>query len=131
MNNEVLVDSSVWVDFFKGNNLPATDVLDYLLKQNLVCTTGLIMAEIIPSTPSRKEFDKLREYFQALPYLHEPDDIWNSIIDWQFKLKSQGIHGVQIADFIIAATAKKNKRKILTRDKHFKLIAPVLKIELL
>jgi hypothetical protein len=129
--NEILVDSSVWIDFFRGKNFPETEALDYLLEENLVCTTGLIMAEIIPSAPTKSEFDKLRQYFQALPYLSEPDDMWNRIIDWRFRLKRSGVSGIQIADFIIAAIAKEHERAILTRDKHFGLIAPILKIKLL
>ena len=127
---KVLVDSSVWVAFFRGQETPETDILDYLLEEGLVCTTGLIMAEIIPSARTVKEFRLLQEHFQALPCLGDPPSMWPNIIEWQYKLKRKGIHGIGIADLIVAIVANEHDSAILTSDKHFKLAEQVMGLEL-
>ncbi|MBI9085826.1 MAG: PIN domain-containing protein [Desulfobacterales bacterium] len=49
----VLVDTSVWVDYFRsGEN---SEPLDFLLDENLVVTNDLILAEMIPFLKVRKE----------------------------------------------------------------------------
>lgn len=43
----ILVDSSVWVDYFRGTGL-SSDHLDLLIEENLVVTNDLILAELLP-----------------------------------------------------------------------------------
>ncbi|HQL32254.1 MAG TPA: PIN domain-containing protein, partial [Treponemataceae bacterium] len=49
----ILVDSSVWIEYFKGNEkaLP----LNQLLDTNTVCINDLILAELLPSINHKKE----------------------------------------------------------------------------
>jgi hypothetical protein len=126
-----LVDSSVWIDFFNFKDSPYTLVLDELLKEGLVCTTSLIKAEILPGARDKKEFLMLKEYFEALPQIREPESLWEDIINFGFQLNQKGIYGISIPDLIIAIIGLRNERIIFTKDKHFKLIAKELPIELL
>ena len=44
---EVLVDTSVWIDYFKsGDN--ASSNMDSLIDENLLVTNDIILAELIP-----------------------------------------------------------------------------------
>ena len=48
----VLVDTSVWIEYFKnGNNL---DKLDFLIDENLVLINDLILSELVPFLRIRK-----------------------------------------------------------------------------
>ncbi len=40
----VLVDSSVWIDYFRGTG----EELDYLIEEAVVATNELILAELVP-----------------------------------------------------------------------------------
>jgi len=43
---EVLVDTSIWIDYFKsGDN---SEKLDYLIDENLVVINALILTELLP-----------------------------------------------------------------------------------
>ena len=42
----ILVDSSIWIDYFKGGN--GSLELDSLIDENLVVTNDLILTELIP-----------------------------------------------------------------------------------
>jgi predicted nucleic acid-binding protein len=49
----VLVDTSVWVEYFRsGNN---SEELDFLIDENLIVTNDLILAELIPFLKVRKQ----------------------------------------------------------------------------
>ncbi len=128
--SRVLVDTSVWIDFFKDPDSPYGAVLDQLLQQRLVCITHVIRAEIIPSAPTRKQFQDLMDYFGALPTLREPETLWDEMIYAQYDLKRKGIHGVSIPDLIIAVTARAHNREIYSKDSHFRLMKKSLGLRL-
>ena len=128
--SHVLVDSSVWVDFFRDSSSPHGTVLDHLLEQGMVCTASLIKAEIIPSALNKKDFNRLRDLFQALPLLEEPKTFWNEIILAQFALKQKGIHGIGIPDLMIAVLARTHEKEVFTKDRHFDLMKKPLGLKL-
>jgi len=47
----VLVDSSVWIDYFRGTG----EELHYLIEEALVVTNELILAELVPSLHMRRQ----------------------------------------------------------------------------
>lgn len=54
----ILVDSSVWVDYFRGNGTPETDRLDGLLESEPLATGDLVLAEVLQGFASDKDFDQ-------------------------------------------------------------------------
>ncbi len=50
----ILVDSSVWVDYFRGNISPKTDKLDRLLGRDPVAVGDLILAEVLQGFEKRR-----------------------------------------------------------------------------
>ena len=128
--NQILVDTSVWIDFFRDGSSPYGKVVDALLEQEMVCTTPLIKAEIVPSARSKKEFNYLLDYFGALPLLEDPPSLWEDIMHAQFTLKRKGLHGVGIPDLMIAISAKTHDREIFSKDRHFALMEKPLKLKL-
>ena len=51
----VLVDSSIWIEYFKGSN--EVTFINELVDLNVICTNDLILSELIPSLLQRKEMD--------------------------------------------------------------------------
>ncbi len=43
---QILVDSSVWIDYLRGGG--NSDELDYFIDENLVVINDLILAELVP-----------------------------------------------------------------------------------
>ena len=128
--NLVLVDTSAWIDFFQDESSPYGAVVDALLQEDLVCTTGLVRAEIIPGARTKKEFNQLMDYFDALPLLSDPAGMWDEVINAQRKLKSRGVNGVGIPDLIIAVTAMVNDAAVFSKDHHFDLMEKALGLEM-
>jgi predicted nucleic acid-binding protein len=128
--NQILVDTSVWIDFFRDGSSQYGAVVDSLLEQGMVCTTPLIKAEIVPSARNKKEFNTLLDYFRARPLLEDPATLWDDIMHVQFLLKRKGLHGIGIPDLMIAISAKAHDREIFSRDRHFELMQKPLGLKL-
>jgi predicted nucleic acid-binding protein len=65
----ILVDSSVWIDYFRGVSSPQTDRLDALLGREPVAIGDLMLAEVLQG------FTKDRDFEQALAMLGALDVI--------------------------------------------------------
>ena len=124
----VLVDSSVWVNYFRQGLSKEAETLDQLLSLGLVATCDPIKAEIISGAPSMPEFVKLRELLEAILFFKTPSDIWNKIAEQRFLLARKGIQSGLI-DLWIANTAKENNALIWTFDKDFSSIIKIIHFE--
>ncbi len=115
----VLVDSSVWIEYFKGNvkSLPLNDLID----SNNVCLNDLILSELIPSISHKKETD-LKELLLSVAKIPIQID-WNNIIYMQTLNLRNGINNVGIADLIIAQNSIENDIELFAIDKHFQLMS--------
>ena len=123
----VLVDSSVWVDYFRGDDLN-DDRLEWLITEGLVASNELILAELIPPLILRKHL-KLVSLLRTIPLL--PLNInWTGVIEDQVNCIRHGINKVGIPDLIIAQNARSHGVALFTRDKHFRLMAKQVGIEL-
>jgi predicted nucleic acid-binding protein len=115
----VLVDSSMWIDYFR--NAGQADTLDILIEENLIVLNDLILSELIPSLTIRNE-KKLISLLREIK--RQPMNVdWDGIIHMQIICLKNGINGVGIPDLIIAQNAIQGRLKLLSQDKHFLLIA--------
>ena len=123
----VLVDSSVWIDFFRGSD--KVGHLDVLIEEDLICTNDLILAELVPLLRIKRQ-RKLVALLQTIQRL--PMDIdWNEIVDFQIKCIRSGINQVGIPDLMIAQNAIQQGATIYALDKHFALMGNSLPLALL
>lgn len=128
--SRVLVDSSVWIEFFRHPDAPVSQTLDVLLSHRLVCTTGVIKAEIVPGTRSAKDFRRLRRLFDALPLAPEREGFWSHVIRFRRRLYLKGVSDIGIPDLIVATVAIQNRKLVFTTDEDFVRITPHIPIRL-
>ncbi len=57
----ILVDSSVWVDFFRGTATPQAEMLDSLLGSTRLAVGDLIVAEVLQGVRDEREFNLVRK----------------------------------------------------------------------
>jgi predicted nucleic acid-binding protein len=115
----VLVDTSVWVAYFRG----ASDLsaMDWLIEEDLVVTNDLILAELTPALlvrGERKLVGLLRE-IERVPLA--PD--WDGIIEMQVTCLRNGINKVGIPDLIVAQQVIQHSLSLFSMDKHFRLMS--------
>lgn len=123
----ILVDSSVWVDYFRGTGL-SSDHLDLLIEENLVVTNDLILAELLPPLLIRRE----KQLVQLLKELErQPMAVnWDEIIQLQTVCLDNGVNGIGIPDLMIAQNAMQRGLRLFSNDKHFALISRYIALEL-
>ncbi len=63
----ILVDSSVWINYFNGRITWQTEILDQMLQQIPICTGDLILTEVLQGFRKESEFKKAREVLSILP----------------------------------------------------------------
>ncbi len=128
--SQILADSSVWIDYFRHPDAPASQVLDHLLAHRLVCTTGLVKAEVVPGGLSRKDFHRLRSLFEALPLAPEREGFWTHLVRFRYRLLRNGVLGIGIPDLIVATVAIQNRKLVFTTDEDFPRMMPHVPVHL-
>ncbi len=123
----VLVDTSVWVDYFRGTPSPAAAKLDGLLEERRVFLCGTVELELLQGAKAGEK-DMLEDLLSALPYLD------SERVDFQTAgfllngLRSKGLM-VPASDGLIAALCLRHQCPILTLDKHFDHFHQVKKLK--
>jgi predicted nucleic acid-binding protein len=64
----ILVDSSVWIDYFNGQRSWQTNLLDNLLSDVPIIIGDLILAEILQGFRSDNDYDSAKSYLSVLPF---------------------------------------------------------------
>jgi predicted nucleic acid-binding protein len=62
----ILVDSSVWIDYFRGQPTPQTDRLDALLISEPLVIGDLVLAEVLQGFTSERDFNTARQFLSNL-----------------------------------------------------------------
>ena len=117
--SRILVDTSVWVDYFRGEE--KAKVLDDYIDLNQICINDLILSELLPSLIMKEEF-QLVEILETINRLSLTID-WRQIREFQLVNLKNGVNKVGIPDLIIYQNAISNNAELLSRDKHFNLMA--------
>jgi predicted nucleic acid-binding protein len=70
----VLVDSSVWIDFFRDKSTRQIDRLIGLLSNGELVMGDLVLAEILQGCATEKEFDLVQRFLGSLPIITISDE---------------------------------------------------------
>ena len=117
-----LVDTSAWILALRKDFLPILkDRIEHLLKENAIVTIGLIKLELLGSTKTEKEFQRLKSRLDALDTVECDLPLWQEAVDLAFKLRSKGI-SIPYTDILIAAGALKIQATVIHVDAHFDLL---------
>jgi len=120
----VLVDTTVWIDFFAGQSLPHVAKLVNLIEDKEdICICGIILAEVLQGIRKDNEYRKTRDLFKTLLFLPMPYSVFLRSAEIYRKLRKKGITIRKPLDCMIAATAIENDLPLLHNDKDFLPIA--------
>ena len=64
----ILVDSSVWINYFNGNPTWQTDLLDNYLSNVPIVMGDLILTEVLQGFKSDKDYKTAKAFLSALPF---------------------------------------------------------------
>lgn len=124
---DVLVDSSAWIDFFRGDRV-ARARLDPLLASRRAAVCGPVYAEVVSGARERGAFDRLARLLRLVDWIEPPESAWQEVAEARFALARQGFQA-SLLDLLIAVTALRGGHSLLTRDRDFTLIGRALSVE--
>ncbi|HEY9030548.1 MAG TPA: PIN domain nuclease [Kangiella sp.] len=116
----ILVDSSVWIDYFSGNDSAEADVLDRTLGNRAVAIGDLILTEVLQGFRHEKDYKvakNLLEELTVFELLGKKMAIKSA--DNFRKLRKKGITTRKTADVIIASYCIEHNHPLLFSDKDF------------
>jgi hypothetical protein len=117
----IVVDSSVWIDYFNGNNTYETDTLDNLLGSQEVATGDLIVLEVLRGFRSDKDFQLAKSHLTSLvQYNMLNPELALKATEHYRKLRKKGITVRKTADIIIATFCLESGHPLLFSDRDFK-----------
>ena len=128
-DNRVLLDTSVWVDYFRKRQ-PVYAEVEKLIEEERVCTAHLIVAELLAGARSDTEFAALRTAVEIFHLLREEEDTWTEAARLASRLRRRGA-SLGLADCYIATLVHQQGVALWSFDKHFKTIRENLKISIL
>jgi predicted nucleic acid-binding protein len=78
--DKVIVDTSAWIDSFRSSaNQSLSLLVKDLILQDRVLLPGIIRAELLRGTKTKKEFNRLAELLRGLTYLPVPEEFWEKL----------------------------------------------------
>jgi predicted nucleic acid-binding protein len=116
----LVVDSSVWIDYFNGQQNAETDTLDAALSVEEILMGDLILTEVLQGFRKQSEFHKAQEllgYFAIVPMLG-PEMAITSAENYR-KLRQQGITVRKTIDVMIATYCIEHSLPLLYYDLNF------------
>ena len=117
----ILVDTSVWIDYFNGKNNQYTDSLDTGLSEGIVAIGDLILLEILQGFKTDKDFRRAKATLGTLEQ-YEMFGRQMSVIcaDNYRTLRKKGITIRGTADVIIASFCIEHQIPLLFSDRDFR-----------
>jgi hypothetical protein len=116
----ILVDTSVWIDFFAGRDLPHVAALErFILENENLALCGIILTEILQGIADDAVYRRVRRHISPLIVLPIPENVFVRAADIYRELRKKGITIRKSNDCIIAATALEHHCRLLHNDKDF------------
>lgn len=119
----VLVDTSVWIDFFQGDDSLYAKTLEGLIKDsNRAVICGVILQEVLQGIKDHTTYELTKERLLKFPFLDTNKETYIFASFLYRNLRRKGIT-VPSIDTTIASIAILNRIPLFTKDEHFKTIA--------
>jgi tRNA(fMet)-specific endonuclease VapC len=123
---DVLVDTSVWIDFFRNQQGRPGDLLDNLLEEDRVVLCGVVEMEIFQGLGS-KEVREVQSVFRLIPYVDtNREDFIAAGTLWQ-NLRKKG-KTLPSTDCLIAELCIQYNLTLFSLDSHFDQIKDLKRI---
>jgi len=116
----ILVDSSVWIDYFRGTLTLQTNALDTLLGSEPIATGDLILTEVLQGFGTNRDFNQARKLLTSLIVI----DLGGQAVAIQaarnFRaLRSLGVTTRKTIDTVIATRCIEDNYRLLYSDRDF------------
>jgi predicted nucleic acid-binding protein len=117
-----LIDSSLWIDYFrpKGSSAVKRRVRQ-VLQNDEALTCGIVIVEVLRGARTEAEYSMLEESITSLQQIPFDNEILNRAAQWAYQMDRKG-RIISATDLLIASAAF-GKALLLHNDEDFETIA--------
>lgn len=116
----ILVDSSVWIDYFRSADTPQVALLDSLLGRTPLAVGDLIAAEVLQGVRDERDFKLVKKTFEAFEHVDLVGyDLAVKASENYRSLRGMGITIRKTIDTLIATRCIEDGLTLLHSDKDF------------
>ena len=128
----ILVDTSVLIDFLKGEDNPGVEKFLHIIDRDIpfgICPA--VFLEVLQGAATEEDFNLLREYLQSQPFFDIKDgrESIAQAARMSFDLRRNGKAVSNSVDLLIAQTAIDNDLYLLHNDSDFDRIKQVSRLK--
>ena len=116
----ILVDSSVWIDYFRGIQSDQTEKLDVLLGIEPLAIGDLILTEVLQGFVTDRDFNQAKQFLMSLVIIEigGQDIALQAAQNYRF-LRTIGITVRKTIDTLIATRCIESEFTLLHNDRDF------------
>jgi len=119
----LLVDSTVWIDFFHGRETAQTGKLvQSIQNRDDVCCCGFILTEVLQGIREENEYVAVKRHFENLIYLEDDRTTFELGATVYRELRRKGITIRNSVDCLIAAVVIQHGVHFLENDRDYRFI---------
>lgn len=116
----IFVDSSVWIDYFRGASTREADKLDSLLGNEPLATGDLVLMEVLQGFASDRDFNEAQTLLSSLTVIELGGrDIAVQAARYYRRLRALGVTVRKTIDTVIATRCIKDGLPLLYSDRDF------------
>ncbi len=126
----ILVDSSVWIEYFGPGNTPVCDQLDdFVTDGETIAVAGVIVQEVLQGTRSEREMERLEYLLKMQHMLYPADPMQTHIAAARLyrRCRRAGVTPRSGVDCLIAQLAIESNAALFHADRDFSRMGQVLR----
>ena len=119
----VLVDSTVWIDFFHGRETEQTGKLEQCIQnRDDICCCGFVLTEVLQGIRNETEHVAAKRHFEGLIYLEDDRTTFELGATIYRELRRKGITIRNSIDCLISAVVIQHGVGLLESDRDYRFI---------
>ncbi len=116
----LLVDTTVWIDFFAGKSTLQVSVLELMISEGEdICVCGIVLTEVLQGIRNDGRYGKTKTHFDNLVFLPMTRATFVRSAEIYRSLRKKGITIRKPLDCMIAAVALTHNVQLLHSDRDF------------
>jgi len=128
----IVVDTSVWIDYFNGIPTPQAGLLDALLGERVLAVGDLILAELLPGFATELDAKRALSLLEPLEFLEMAGrEVAIQSADNYRRLRRRGVTVRKTMDMLIGTYCLMHDHEILHNDRDFDVLAKHLGLKVL
>jgi predicted nucleic acid-binding protein len=128
----IVVDTSVWIDYFNGVPAPQSGLLDELLGQRVLAVGDLILAELLQGFATELDAKRALSLLEPLEFLEMAGrDVATQSAANDRRLRRRGVKVRKTMDMLIGTYCLMHDHEILHNDRDFDVLAKHLGLKVI